>query len=75
MHLALDPEFAWGADKRPVASIGALDAPAINRAQQLIGRRLVERDLPPRILVVHQFRDDMVRRKAGISACTSRWMW
>ena len=66
VHVALDPEFAWPADRQPVSSIGYLDAADINEAQRLLQRFAAERALPTKILVVHQFRRDMIRNKPAL---------
>ncbi len=66
VHLALDPEFAWGADVTPVSSVGHLTGEAINRAQELLQRYVVEQELPGKILIVHQFRRSMIRQKDQI---------
>lgn len=68
IHLALDPEFAWGAGVRPVSAIGHLTAGQINQAQVMLRDFAVERGLASKILIVHQFRSDMIRDKAAIAA-------
>lgn len=66
VHLALDPEFAWGPDEYPLIDIGHIDASVVNRAQALLEQLVIENRLPNKILVVHQFRPDMLTNKAGI---------
>jgi hypothetical protein len=66
VHLALDPEFAWGAGQSPVVSIGHLDGADINRAQEMVQQFVVEHSLPDKILVVHQFRHDMLTNKDAV---------
>ena len=68
VHLALDPEFAWGPGVTPVEEIGYLSAAQIDQAQAMLGEIAAEHDLPSKILVVHQFRFGMIRDKASISA-------
>jgi hypothetical protein len=68
VHLALDPEFAWPPGVTPVSSIGHLTGAQINRAQEMLQQFAAERGLPTKILVVHQFRLDMIRGKADIRA-------
>lgn len=72
VHLALDPEFAWGPDQYPLIDIGQIDAAVVNRAQDLLQQLTIERRLPNKILVVHQFRPDMLRNKAAIRP--SEWV-
>ncbi len=66
VHLALDPEFAWGPDEYPLIDIGHIDAAVINRAQDLLEALTIEYRLPNKILVVHQFRPDMITNKAMV---------
>lgn len=66
VHLALDPEFAWGPDVTPVEEIGYLTADQINEAQALLQGIARENALPDKILIVHQFRHGMIRGKPQI---------
>jgi hypothetical protein len=66
VHLALDPEFAWPPGVTPVVEIGYLTGGQINWAQDWLSTFAVERGLPGKILIVHQFRYDMIRDKAAI---------
>ena len=68
VHVALDPEFAWGRDGKPGEDIGYLEAEQINRAQQILQQFTIERRLSTKILVVHQFLPGMVRNKASLRA-------
>lgn len=68
VHVALDPEFAWGPGRTPVESIGALSAGQINTAQALLAAGAQANGLPGKILIIHQFRLDMVTDKAQIVA-------
>jgi hypothetical protein len=66
VHVALDPEFAWGRTGIPGEDIGHLDAADINRAQQLLQQFAIEHRLPTKMLIVHQFLPGMVRNKAAV---------
>lgn len=66
VHLSLDPEFAWGPNEYPLIDIGHIDAAVVNRAQELLENLVIENRLPNKILVVHQFRPDMLTNKAAI---------
>ena len=69
VHLALDPEFATGRfGERPGTVIGALDARQINAVQDYLAALVVEEGLPPKILVLHQFLQRMVRDRDAIAA-------
>jgi hypothetical protein len=72
VHLALDPEFAWRPDQYPLIDIGQIDAAVVNRAQDLLQQIAIEHRLPNKILVVHQFRPDMLKNKAAIRP--SEWV-
>ncbi len=60
MHLAVDPEFAMHNGTPPGRVIGSLDAADINYAAQFLADLVKQYDLPPKILVVHRFTEDMV---------------
>lgn len=61
VHIALDPEFATRSDgTAPGQSIGSLSAAQINEVQDYLAGLASEHGLPNKILVVHQFRDDML---------------
>ena len=60
VELSLDPEFAMHAGERPGTVIGTLDAANINFAAQYLANLVRQNNLPPKILVVHRFTEDMV---------------
>jgi hypothetical protein len=66
VHLALDPEFAMKADQIPGKKIGTLDANDINYASTWLARIVEEKQLPPKILVIHRFTRPMVTNHASI---------
>jgi hypothetical protein len=68
VHLALDPEFAWGPGVTPVEDIGHLTAAQVNQAQAMLQGIARENNLPSKILIVHQFRYSMLPDKAAIGA-------
>jgi hypothetical protein len=63
VHLALDPEFAIAEGETPGDHIGSLDAESIMYAQQVLAEISAENGLPPKMLIVHQFREDMITGK------------
>jgi len=63
VHLALDPEFAVAEGQIPGVYIGSLPAESIAYAQQVLAEISGEQGVPPKILVVHQFREDMIQGK------------
>lgn len=60
VHAALDPEWAMADDEVPGEAFGSLDAADINAAQAMIEGLVQERALPDKVLVVHQFIEDML---------------
>jgi hypothetical protein len=66
VHLALDPEFAIAEGQTPGIHIGSLDAESIAYAQRTLAQMVAELGLPPKVLIVHQFREDMIGNKASL---------
>lgn len=66
VHLALDPEFAMPPGKVPGAVVGTMDASAINGAISTLSTLVAENNLPPKILIVHRFTEDMVTHSTDI---------
>jgi hypothetical protein len=60
VHLALDPEFAMKSGGLPGKRIGTLDAEDVNHAIDVLGKVVTERNLPPKVLVVHRFTRKML---------------
>lgn len=60
VHLAIDPEFSMKYGNPPGTVIGTLDAADINYAAQYLAGLVDTYHLPPKILVVHRFTQDMV---------------
>ena len=61
VELALDPEFSMQTSGlRPEAVIGTLDAKDIDWAANYLAGLVTQNNLPPKILIVHRFTEDMV---------------
>ena len=60
VHLALDPEFAMHGSEAPGTVIGTMDAKDINYASNYLANLVRTYNLPPKILIVHRFTEDMV---------------
>ncbi len=61
VHIALDPEFAMQRKGgQPGERIGSLDASDVNRVSHELSAIVSERGLPGKLLVLHQFRADML---------------
>ena len=63
VHLAIDPEFATRSKgTAPGVAIGSLDAADVNAVQHYLAGLVREHDLPPKVLVLHQFLKSMLTR-------------
>jgi hypothetical protein len=61
VHLALDPEFAMRASGDvPGRAVGSLDSSEVNSVQRYLAGLVQQHALPQKMLVVHQFRADML---------------
>lgn len=66
VHLAIDPEFSMKSGDRPGTVIGTFDATDVNYAAQYLANLVNEYHLPPKILVVHRFTQNMVTNYKNI---------
>jgi len=67
VHVALDPEFATKARRAaPGVVIGSLEAADVNAVQHYLDDVVRRYDLPPKILVVHQFLIEMIKHPEDI---------
>ncbi|MDF7814429.1 hypothetical protein [Hymenobacter sp. YC55] len=66
VHLGIDPEFSMKSGRRPGTEVGEFDAQDINYARWFLARLVSEYQLPPKVLVVHRFRQDMVTNYQNI---------
>jgi len=66
VHLALDPEFAMSPTTFPGRQIGTIDAADINWAIDYLADIAVTHRFENRVLIVHQFTDDMIHNKSAI---------
>lgn len=60
VHLAIDPEFSMKRGERPGTVIGTFDADDINYAAEYLAKLVRDNHLPPKILIVHRFTQDMI---------------
>lgn len=60
VHLGVDPEFSMKFGNPPGEVIGTLDAADINFATQYLASLVNKNHLPPKIIVVHRFTQNMV---------------
>jgi hypothetical protein len=61
VHVAMDPEFhVHPGEDLPGIPIGQLDALELNKAQRMLDALVKEKNLPKKVLMVHQFGDPNV---------------
>jgi hypothetical protein len=66
VFFALDPEFSMHDGARPGTVIGSLSAQEINYAIKYMSEIVRENQLPPKVLLVHRFTQDMVTDASSI---------
>jgi hypothetical protein len=67
VHLAIDPEFKVKPGQVPGEHYGSVSAAEVAWAMRTLGDLVREHGLPDKVLVLHQFRDDMLPDKAKIT--------
>lgn len=67
VHLAIDPEFSMKSGDPPGDVIGTVSSADINYAANYLAELVQENNLPPKILVVHRFTQNMVTGTANIT--------
>lgn len=66
VHLALDPEFRMQDGEVPGRRIGSMPASDVNAALDFLERLVHAEDIPPKVLIVHQFTLGMLPDKRNI---------
>ena len=66
VHLAMDPEFDTEPGQAPGDYLGNTKAADINHAIRYLAGLSGELNLPPKLLIIHQFRASMLPDKAAI---------
>lgn len=60
VHLAIDPEFDMYGGEKPGDVIGTTDAATINWAIDYLSKIVRDNNLPPKVLVLHRFTQNMI---------------
>lgn len=60
VHVAIDPEYAVGPNGFPIATPGVISGHDINEAQGYLNELVAQHNLPPKMLVIHQFMDHTI---------------
>jgi hypothetical protein len=66
VELGIDPEFAMHGGAKPGTVIGSFDAADINYAANFLAGLVKGNNLPPKILVIHRFTEEMVTHYKNI---------
>ncbi|MCO5176360.1 MAG: hypothetical protein M9890_05215 [Thermomicrobiales bacterium] len=73
VHVALDPEFSTKAnetvpnDRIPGEFIGEADGNDIQKAVEMLSQIVAEKQIPSKILILHQFESEMIFNKDAIT--------
>jgi len=68
VHFALDPEFSMKTGDRPGTVIGSFNAVDINYTIDYMSQIVRDNNLPPKVLLVHRFTQNMMQGAAQIKA-------
>jgi len=68
VHFALDPEFSMKSGDKPGTVIGTFNATDINYTIEYMSKIVKANNLPPKVLLVHRFTQNMVTGSAQIKA-------
>ena len=66
VDVAIDPEWDVKRNEIPGQDDGSINAAEVNRATEWLDRLVERRGLPNKALIVHQFRDGSVRKRADL---------
>ncbi len=66
VSLALDPEWRMRPGEVPGRVIGQVDATEVNAVARWLSGLVAKRNLPDKLLLVHQFQDGMIERRARL---------
>jgi hypothetical protein len=64
--LALDPEWRLAPGEKHLVNIGSVHSSEVNAVEDYLAGLVREHSLPPKLMVLHQFRSDMVTDRAGV---------
>ena len=65
--LALDPEWRLGPDQVPLQQIGSVSSAEVNQVSDWLAGLVRSEGLPPKALVLHQFRLSMVQDRSALT--------
>ncbi|MGL4743213.1 MAG: hypothetical protein ACRCXL_02315 [Dermatophilaceae bacterium] len=73
--LALDPEWRLAPGQRHLTQIGSVGIDEVNAVGTWLDALVRTRDLPPKVLILHQFRPSMVRDRARLNTTLDQVQW
>jgi hypothetical protein len=66
VHLAMDPEFSMKSGDKPGDVVGTYSASDVNYVINFLSEIVKEKQLPPKVLIVHRFTQNMVTGATAI---------
>ncbi len=66
VSIALDPEWRMGPTQVPGKVIGSVDAAELNLVTEWLSGVVRKRNLPDKLVIIHQFTDGMIRRRQAL---------
>ncbi len=66
VHLAIDPEFSMKTGDKPGDVVGTYDAADVNYVINYLDQIIKEKQLPPKVFVIHRFTQNMLTRSSLI---------
>lgn len=75
VHLGIDPEYSMKGGEVPCSIVGTFDASDINYSSEYLSRLVREHNLPPKILVVHRFTQNMENLSGSTTCGEHGWIW
>jgi len=66
VDIALDPEWNVGRKGRPGRTVGSVNAKTLNKISDYMSNVVERENLPPKALIVHQFREGSVKKRGRI---------
>ncbi|WP_377642985.1 hypothetical protein [Oryzobacter terrae] len=73
--LALDPEWRLLPDEKHLDQIGSVSVEEVNEVGAWLAGLVRDRDLPPKVLTLHQFRPSMVRGRERLDTSLDEIQW
>lgn len=70
VHVGLDPEWEMLPNQVPGSNVGQTDGTTINTVMNYLEQLVIEHDLPPKLVVVHQFNQEMISSRPVIEPPT-----